>query len=431
MFLKKPQNISTTKEAIKLRTDFERLMFELGLMNKFNRTYGLYIQNQTNYGYYAKLYLQPGLSYSKLHENIKVIEENLQCIWIMDTKKFQDHADIRIVTKPIDENIEFEKPDIKPWEMYLGLSFSLEVIKNNNNKLCMFLIAGATGSGKTRFIYMILLSWILSCGVNKVELYISDIAKDEYISLQYVKHVKYYANELDQLLKMLQYLEIQMLKRKKIIGRCREAGTATNIEEYNKINKLQMTYCYILIDEASVIMPSPGESKATKATKEQILDILGKFSKTCRSYGIFPIVATQKTVKDEIPSIIKDMATVRISFRANSGKSSESILGDDSAVGLDNRYAMYSLDGGCKKDYLFSPMLTTKRLNELLKPYIDRNYKKVDVETAIKEANQKLLPPVEAKEVKEVKQKVIKLPITKPYEDDFIKVSGDDDFADY
>jgi hypothetical protein len=377
---------SRTKEATELRLKFERLMFELGLYNKFNKTYGLYIQKRTNYGFYAKVYLQPGLSYTVLSKYQDIVEENLRCIWIMDTSKFKEYADVRIVTKPLDEKLVYEKPDIKPWEMYLGLNFSLNVIKNNNNDNCMFLIAGGTGSGKTRFIYMILLSWVLCCGVNEVELYISDIAKDEYVNWKYLKHVRYYASELEQLHKMLLYIEKEFNKRKKIISHCRDKGIATNIEEYNKVyKKCKLSYCYILIDEFSILMPAAGEDINTKNMKMEILSLLSIFSKTCRSYGIFPIIATQKTVNDEMPAIIRDMSAVRIAFRANSGKASESIIGDNSAVGLEKRYAVYSLDGGSKKDYLFSPYLTTEHMNELLKPYMDRKRKMIDIDKELSE----------------------------------------------
>jgi len=402
------------KEKFEFEEKFYELMFNLGFVNKFNNTFDLKIQSKADYGYYAQIYRNSGLSFAKLKEDLNMLEETLKCIWIMNYEKFSEYANLRIVTKPLDEDICYEDPKIKPHELYLGLDFSLNINKNNNNKNNMFLIAGATGSGKTRFIYMILLSWILNCKINEVELYISDIAKDEYCNLKYVKMVRSYASELEQLYKMLLYLRIKFEKRKKIISQYREEGKATNIEEYNKINKVKMTYVYILIDEASIIMPSKGDKENVKAMKEEILDILCQFSKTCRSYGMFPIIATQKTVKDEIPSLIKDMSAVRISFRANGGKSSESILGDDSAVGLQDRYALYSLDGGCKKDYLFSPKLTTDYLNELLKPHIDKNFKKIDLDAEIKASKQQ--PQTDSKVVDFPKRKIKVKTKEQPYD---------------
>lgn len=394
---------------------FYDIMFELGLYDTKKNTYNFYIDEQTNYGWKARIFLVPPLTFKKLSQYVDVLEENLKCIWIMKHEKFSNCAYIQIVTKPLDTEHEFENPEIKPWQMYMGLNFLMKAIINDNNKKNMFMIAGATGSGKTRFICCILLAWILGCAVNEVELYLTDLAKDEFINFKYVKHVRYYASELDQLYKMVKALKVKFEKRKAIISKCREERKATNIEEYNQIYKAKMSYCYILIDEASVIMPSHGESKEITAKKQEILDTLGIFSKTCRSYGMFPIIATQKTVKDEIPSIIKDMCAVRISFRANGGKSSESILGDDSAVGLLDRYAIYSLDGGCTKDYLFSPKITTERLNRLLEPHIDKNFKKLDVDTIIKKSNQPEQPPAKCTPIPKQpkKEKTHHYPVTK------------------
>lgn len=372
------------KERTEFEDSFYRVMFELDLYNKFAKTYKLVIDSKENYGFKGRLFLESGLSYQDLEQKKGKIQDNLRCIWIMKYENFQECAHVKIVTKPLDPKIPYENPNIKPHEMALGLDFSLQPIINNNYDNCHFLIAGATGVGKTRFLYSILLSWILSCLLNECELYISDIAKNEYINFQWCKHVRYYAQELEELLNMLRYINIKLEKRKKILAKYREMGKATDIKEYNQISGSKMSHLYILIDEFSIIVPDKTDDKEEKIMKEQILDFIKRFEKIGRSCGIFLIIATQKTVKDELPSIIKNMSAVRISFRANDFISSEVIIGDNSAVGLSDRYAVYSQNGGDKKDYLFSPMLTTERLNELLKRHIDRNFKKVDIEAELK-----------------------------------------------
>ncbi|HYE12238.1 MAG TPA: FtsK/SpoIIIE domain-containing protein [Patescibacteria group bacterium] len=383
------EKLQLQKEITELESKFYRLMFELDLYNKFNKTYYLQVLNKTSYGFFAKVYLVPGVYFSELEKKVCLIEEGLNCLWVMKTEKLKDYGEVKIVTLSLDRLTPYENPCIRPHEMYLGLDLALNIIKNNNNKNCMFLIAGATGAGKTRFIYQILLSWILKCSPEEVELYISDIAKDEYINFKYVKHVKCYASELEELSKMMKYIKLQIEKRKKTIGWYRDKGLATNIEEYNKQNpKMKMSYMYILIDEFSILMPDKSDGKEEKQLKEEILDVIKRVEKIGRSLGIFAIICTQKTVKDELPSIVKNMSAVRISFRANDSISSEVILGNNSAVGIADRYAIYSLNGGDKRDYLFSPNLSTERLNELLKPHIDRQHKKVNIESELSQNEQ-------------------------------------------
>jgi hypothetical protein len=390
------------KEKVQLEQSFYRLMFELGLYNKFNRTYFLCEMTKTDYGYTAKLYLEPGLSFVKLQDNAGVLQENLKCLWIMSYEQMGECARVRIVTKPMDPKLPYENPKVKSWQMYLGLDFAGKPIVNDNDEHQMFLLAGAIGTGKTRFINMILLSWILGCSVNQVEIYLSDIAKNEYVNFQYIKHVRCYASDLQQLHKMMQYIKIKIDKRIKTITKAREEGWATNIEEYNKASKSKLSYCYIVIDEFSVIAPDKSDSKDEVDMKLAILDVLKKVSKIGRSLGIFCLICLQKTSKEEMGglSILKNMSAVRISFRSNDRASSEVVVGDSSAVGIADRYAVYSLNGGDRKDYLFSPYLSTGRLKELLKPYEDRSFRKVDLDSEIKAANQPPQPPAKIRELK-------------------------------
>jgi DNA segregation ATPase FtsK/SpoIIIE-like protein len=419
----KAKDTSKTKDAAQLRRLFERLMFELGLYNKFNQTYGLYIQAKTNYGYYAKLYLRPGLSFIKLQEYTHVINENLKCLWIMEVEQMQDHADVKIVTESMDPYKEYEDPHIKPYEMYMGIDFSQNVIKNDNNKNQMFMIGGAIGTGKTRFLSMVLLSWIIDCAVNEVEIYLSDIAKNEYVNFKYVKHVRYYAEDLTQLFKMMRYIEIKIEKRKRTISKAREEGWATNIQEYNKNSKAgKLSYCYIVIDEFSVLAPDKSDNDTEKVQKQYILDVLKRVSKIGRSLGIFCVTCLQKTTKDELGglSIIKNMSAVRISFRANDRVSSEVLIGDDSAVGLKDRYAVYSLNGGDKKDYLYSPYISTEALNNILFRYEDHRKRPINIDYEIM-SNEPIKQ--ETRIVKKSKAPQYELIDTKK---DYINVSGDD-----
>lgn len=365
------------KDKNEFEQKFYRLMLELGLYNKFNRTYWLRIIEKTNYGFYAQLYLVDGLSFSKFKENIGVIQENLQCIWIMKTEQFRDYADLKIVLNPLDEDIKYENPKIKPWHMYIGLGFTLTPIINKNvNEICNFLFSGATRSGKTRFIYQVLLSWILSCTPEEVSLYLTDIAKDEYINFENIKHVKWYANDLDKLHSMMLFLDKELDRRKLLISKIRKKGLGTTIVDYNKINGIKkLSYSYILIDELSIIMPDNTDSKAEKEIKQEILDIIKRIEKTGAGMGLFILAATQKTSKDEMIPIIKNMSALRLSFRANDRPSSEVVMGDSSAVGLAKRYAVYSFNGGEEKDYLFSPYLDMKMVSELLEPYYTDEFK--------------------------------------------------------
>jgi len=101
------------------------------------------------------------------------------------------------------------------------------------------------------------------------------VAKNEYIQFKDVKHVKYYASETNKLYSMMREVNKEFNRRKKLIEKARECGTATNISEYNKIYKTKkLPYAYVVIDEFSVVLPDKTDSKIEKEEKEYIIDIL-------------------------------------------------------------------------------------------------------------------------------------------------------------
>lgn len=431
------------KRYLKAKADFEknfyRLMFEIGLYNKFNKTYLLDIQEDTNYGFKAVIWLVDGMSFMELEEKISKLQQSLCCIWIMKTIQFKRFAELKIVTNPLDKDYPYQSPNLKPWQIYLGVDFTFKPIVVDMNDHCMFLLSGSTGSGKTRFIYQVLLSWILGCKSSEVDIMLSDIAKNEYINFRNVEHVKYYAQDLEQLYEMIMEVEKKLEARKKILSKFREKGEATDIREYNKITGGKMSYCIVIIDEFSVVIPDKTDNPIEKDMKQKILDILKKLSKIGRNHGIFTFIATQKTTKEEMPAIIKNMSAVRVSFRANDYISSEVIIGDGAAVGLADRYAVYSLNGGDKKEYLYSPNLSTEALNSLLEPFNTR--KRVNALTIIEKPAPSQITQYNPNAVADPRVRYVVNAKTKPYvkpdyelvkpeEKNFINLKGGE-FIDY
>lgn len=377
---------TTTMEFV---SRFNLEMFELGLYNSFNKTYKITGIEKTPYGFNASISLVPGLNFIKLREKLSGLQQSLNCILILENKTNKNIGILKVILKDVDTSIPFTPQKLKPNEIFLGMSFTNEPIIIDCNKVCMFLIAGATGTGKTRYLYTILLSWLMSCSEKEIGLFLADLAKSEFCSFRDVKQVTAYAEELSELLLITEYLNKEMDRRKKVLSKYRYRGegqaSATNIEEYNAIEPdKKMKFQFIFIDEFSTLNPDATDTEEEKNMKERILAVIKRISKQGRSLGIFCILATQKTTKDEIPPILKNMSAVRISFRANDAISSEVILGDNCAVGLDDRIGLYSLNGGADKDYLFSASLDINDMNKIIRQHIDRGRKKESLEMMIK-----------------------------------------------
>lgn len=364
------------KEKEKFLLAFNEEMFGFGLYNKFNLTYELDLAEVTDYGYKGTIKPVPGLGFDKLKAIQENLEVNLHSYIQFDYELSKKTSDIIFITKGFCFNKKFSCPHIKPNEIFLGYNYTTDNIKVDCNKHCMFLIAGATGAGKTRFLYCVLLAWITSCSEDEVHLYLSDVAKNEFNVFKNDKHVKGYAETIEELKEMCLEIQDKIEERKKLLDPYRAHTLATNINEYNKlINEYNKTsnekieklpYIYINLDEFSAIVEDKTDTEEIKSCKELIMDILKDIAKIGRSIGIFCIISTQKTTKEEIPPILKNMSAVRISFRANDAISSQVILGDDKATKLRDRLGLYSLTGGNDQEYLISPLLDIEDITPLL-----------------------------------------------------------------
>lgn len=369
------------KEQFELEEKFYRQMFEHGLLNKRADTYQINLTDKTDYGWKGYLKSEFGLSFNQIQNDrvIDSINENLECIFMINPTKMSGKAPIKIINKKCDPKIPYENPNVKPDEVFIGMNLEWQPIKIDANKHCHFLIAGATGSGKSRGLHMTIASWIMGCKPNEVELYLADLFSDEMAIFKWCKHVKYYANDIPQFYKMLKYLYTKLQKRIKVISPLIEDGICQNMPEYNQQTKNKMTYVYIVIDEFSIIMPSKGDSKEDRQIKEECLDILCKISKLARKMGMFLIIGLQKTVKDEIPTIIKSSSGTRICYRTNDRITSEVLLESHEAYGLEPRYAIYQLNGNTS-DMLFTPYIDIKNIKQLIQPHVDKNKSKINLD---------------------------------------------------
>ena len=389
---------------------FYRIMFEKGIYNKEVRTFELVIDKCTEYGYEGSLKQVPGITFSDLEEVMEKLQQELACLFILKNELFNTVAKVTIIKKGIDEDLEYTPPnELKPYEMHLGTDLVGNNIINDCNKNCMFLFGGATGSGKTRFIYTMLLSWIMKCDPKEIGLYVGDVAKQEYVNFQDVAHVKGYAEELEELYAIMMYFFDEIKRRRKVLKELRKSKKGTNIREYNDINKVKMEYSYILIDEFSVIIPDDTDTNKEKYMKNRILSVIKTISKMGRSLGIFVILCTQKTSKDEMPPILKNMSAVRLSTRANDEISSQVILGDNSACGIPSRYFIYSFNGGSDKNYGYAKKLEIPYMNEILDRYEDFGAKRIDYMKKYYYTDEYLNPPAKDEDKKfSIRHKEIK-----------------------
>ena len=249
--------------------------------------------------------------------------------------EFTDNLNGKIDLKLID-NSKFEKNyEVIPQQEFEILTGYKDYKPNlvNMNRFPNVLIGGDTGSGKSRFLMVLLSNLIANC--PDVDLYFMQIRKSDLILFKDCKQCKYIARDLTKARNLLKHINDLCIERDQIIEQYTVSDGILNIEDYNRhFKNNKMKYIYLVLEEFSFFMPNGADSKEEKQLKREILGYIRQIVNSSRSVGVFTITSLQKPTKDSIPTDIKSQLSVRVAFKLLDKENSIVILGNSSATKL-------------------------------------------------------------------------------------------------
>lgn len=192
------------------------------------------------------------------------------------------------------------------------------------------LIAGTTGSGKTIFLYSIIVSLLHKYPIEDLEFLIIDPKQTDFVFFEdlpnlYGGHVIVDAEEA---LEMIQRInDVDKEERMQLIRSCR----SRDIGSYNEKNPdNRMKRLIILIDEYADLIQT-AEMQGKRKEFEKFLSMLAQ---KVRSLGIHLIIATQRPSANIVTGVLKANIPYRISFRLPSHTDSQTILDMSGAENL-------------------------------------------------------------------------------------------------
>lgn len=208
------------------------------------------------------------------------------------------------------------------------------------------LVTGATGSGKSVFVNLLLLSLILSVPPNELALYLVDPKQVEYSMFNGFPQVKQIVTDMKKADALLLSLVNEMEKRYDLFAK----SGVKNIVTYNKNHEQKIPYIVASIDEyADLVMVNP-----------KVEDHLVRLGQKARAAGIHLIICTQKPLADIVTSVLKSNLPSAISFRLKTSSDYQTVFGKGIPYNL-----LGKGDGACKlegqlKEYerFQSPILT-------------------------------------------------------------------------
>lgn len=240
----------------------------------------------------------------------------------------------------------------------LGVTTGGEPFFADLRKMPHFLIAGATGSGKTVCINVMLASLLLRNKPHETKFLLIDPKRVELSFYEGIPHLlKPVVKDRKEAMRILSLAVYWMEERYRHLAK----DGVRDIESHNKnLKRLgcsSMPYIVIVIDEFADLM---------LATGSQVEMPLARLAQMARAVGIHLVVATQRPSVDVITGTIKANFPVRVAFKVPSKVDSRTILDQMGAEKLLGRGDMLFIPPGSSELMrLHGPYITEEEIKKV------------------------------------------------------------------
>ena len=231
------------------------------------------------------------------------------------------------------------------------------------------LVSGTTGSGKTVFLYSLLVSWLKKFSPEELQLLIIDPKQtdffffDELTPYLYGGKVVYEAEEAIEAIKRVN--EVDKVERTEQLkkGGCRDIISYNQSHPDKKMKRL-----VIVIDEYADLV------RTTEALKmrNDFESTMTMLAQRVRNLGITLVIATQQPKANIVTSTLKANIPYRISFRLPSNTDSMTILDTAGAEDLLGKGDMLMVTEGGSPERMQGLYISEKELTEFVESVKNR-----------------------------------------------------------
>ena len=212
----------------------------------------------------------------------------------------------------------FELEDFQRHPSGLGFVIGRDVagkpIVEDLSKMPHLLIAGATGSGKSVSINVLLTSLLMRNTPDDVKFIIIDPKRVEMSLYNGLPHLMTpIIIDHQKAVNALRWSVAEMDRRYHLLSEARKR----NITEYNEVSPAPLSYLVVIVDELADLMT---------VARNDVETTIVRLAQMARAVGIHLVLATQRPSVDIITGLIKANITSRIAFAVASQIDSRTIL---------------------------------------------------------------------------------------------------------
>jgi S-DNA-T family DNA segregation ATPase FtsK/SpoIIIE len=251
-----------------------------------------------------------------------------------------------------------ESPEFAEFKSKSRLPFIIGENVNGGNMFgCLsemrhLLVSGTNGSGKSVFVTLILLTFLISIPPDELRMYLVDPKLVEFSLFEGFPQVKPIVTDMKKATNLVGSLVDEMERR---FEEFKKIGVK-ELPVYNEKSETKMPYIVCAIDEfADLMMVNP-----------QVEEYVVRLAQKARAAGIHLIICTQRPSVDVITGLIKANMVNRFAFKMTSGVDSRTILDVNGAEKLLGKGdGLCKVEGSKREIERFqSPLLTLDKLEE-------------------------------------------------------------------
>ena len=304
------------------RKEFEEFFKGLGLHNRNEEFPQLTNIWETENGHIYSFINPIGLSSKSYEDRDIAIREYLKCNKVLYESN-GDFINIQTIETTLPTIVPFILPKRKSDDLIieLGVNELGKKVEINFNKIHSWLVAGATGSGKSVCTHNILTQ--LYCNYSDcTEFYIVDLKKTELNNYRNLKSTIEYVDKVDDVEPIIDKLLEECDRRHQLFTKYK----VKNLQQYNKKVKNKLPNIVLCIEECVRIM---GDKK--------LQDKISELAFISRSAGIVMIMTIQRCTKNLFSPDIKASLLGKIGFKVVSRINSQVIMDDDRLFKIKDR----------------------------------------------------------------------------------------------
>ncbi len=298
------------------KEEFDLFFEGAGIKNKIGETPILIDINETDMGNIYSFINPIGLSTHDYNSKDIAIKEFLNCNNILFEVK-EDFLNIQTIETSLPKVVPFILPGRKSDELIvkLGINELGEEIEINFSKIHSWLIAGATGSGKSVCVHNLLCQLYCNYSYN-TDFYICDLKKTELSNYRKLSSTIEYVDKVEDVEKIIDELLRICDERHSLFIEY----NVKNLQQYNKKVKKseQLNNIVLCIEECARLM-----------NDKQLQGKIAELAFIARSAGMVILMTIQRATKSLISGDIKCSLLGKIGFKTVNRINSQVIMDDD------------------------------------------------------------------------------------------------------